>query len=279
MLGGNFAALLLQPVPDVALLDGLTEGGRQGRLPADNIDGALECVHADKSTKRLVGLSTSSFVVTPGKAFCTVPGMAKSTYQQRIRFVIRRVGGQSELARQVNERYGTKLQPQNIQYLASDAPSGGKPAQGSRDTPRFAAVGGVLAEWLGTGKGPRDAPSQAPRQGKVKAAEPLTKVRIVLVKIKETGEKKAVELTTEALKVAEAFMKLDDESRQEILREVERKRRAIQLLRKLHAPPVPDSEGQLDHLAAPGTPTAIRAKARKAAKAPAVAPKISKHSS
>ena len=77
------------------------------------------------------------------------------SFQQRLRFIIERVGGQAELARQVNARYGTNLRPQNIQVLATNNPSRGRPSQGSRYTSQFAAVGGVEAEWLATGLGPK----------------------------------------------------------------------------------------------------------------------------
>ena len=95
----------------------------------------------------------------------------------------------------------------------------------------------------------------------------------VRVKIKETGEIEAVELTTEAIRVAKAFMDMDVSERKKILSQV----RSVEVKRALGADPVSEAGGRLDNLAAPGTPTALRRDARKkAAKhaAPAKAPPI-----
>jgi len=176
VLGGDLAALLLQPVPDVTLLDGVAQRACQGGLAADDFDGAFKCVHGPNSTKRLVVLSTSSFVVTQNKAFCTLLGVSKTTFQQRMRVAIKRAGSQSALARLVNERYGTTLKPQNIQYLASNKPAGGKPAQGSRNVSRIASVVGLRPEWLESGEGQQDA-GPTPKAAATKPTEPIVRKR------------------------------------------------------------------------------------------------------
>lgn len=274
----NFAAFFAQPVPNVSLLDGVSDRARQGRLPLYDFDCSFKCVHEAKSTNILVALSTSSFVVTDDKRFCNVVGMRKSTYQDRIQVAIERAGGQSELARMVNERYGTKLKPQNIQYLARKTPnSRGKVAGGSRHSSLFASVVGLVAEWLESGEGPQDVPNWKPSKARKNGVlkEPLTLSRTVHVKIKETGERITVELTTDALKLAKLFMDMAVEDRKEILRQVETK----EIKRKIQGGAyVPDEK--LGHLAAPGTATAELAMARKRAKAakPAAKKPMSKHS-
>jgi len=70
-----------------------------------------------------------------------------------MKIAIKRAGSQSELARMVNEKYGTSLKPQNIQYLADEKLE--KPAQGSRHTPHIAGVVALNAQWLASESGPR----------------------------------------------------------------------------------------------------------------------------
>jgi hypothetical protein len=102
-------------------------------------------------------LSTSPFVVTGNKLFCSLFPMA--SFPKRMQEAVRRCGGQSELARKLGEVYGVKIKPQTIQYLQSETPSKktGKVAQGSRLTPQIAALAGLSAEWLGADQGPKEA--------------------------------------------------------------------------------------------------------------------------
>lgn len=190
-------------------------------------------------------------------------------YYARVRFIVERVGGASEMSRKVNALYpkGPKISQQLIEYLASGRPGKkGKPAQGSRNTAKLAAAGGVYADWLESETGPRDLPNRklalaVPPQ--TPKGDPLTLARIVAVKIKETGKVQKVELTTEALKLAKLFMKLDDEDRLAVAQ----KATALRLAATAHKAPAKGlADHDLDHLAAPGTPAAKRAMARKRGK-------------
>jgi hypothetical protein len=107
----------------------------------------------------------------------------------------------------------------------------------------------LVAEWLATGEGRQNVPK-----------EPITASRAVLVKIKDTGERRTVELTTEALKIAKAFMEMDIDDRREVMQKVH----TLEIKRKaLKGRGVPD--GELGHLARTDTPEgkALAAAAKK----------------
>jgi hypothetical protein len=144
------------------------------------------------------------------------------SYQQRLRFVVERVGGQSELARRVNVRYGYRLVAQNVQMLLSKRD--GKPAQSSRYTPQFAAVAGVRAEWLATGRGPREI-----------GAEGESATRKVQMRLVNTSEDLDVDVTAEGLIAVQEFMALTAEDRKAILKSIRQKHKA----RLAAAPAVP----------------------------------------
>lgn len=179
--------------------------------------------------------ATSAFVVTRDKVLCTVVHV--NTFQDRMRVAIERAGGQSELARKIQERYGLKISPQRIQWLAS--PTVAKPAKGSRITPQIAGVAGLRAEWLASGKGLRDEPEPPKSRGSANGAH--KQAAVVSIRVKETGEVVKMELTKQALEVAKAFMDLSKGARDKF-------HRAIEVERIKHLEEVPDEK--LAHLSA-----------------------------
>jgi hypothetical protein len=134
------------------------------------------------------------------------------TFQDRMRYAISRCGSQSELARKIQERYGIKVSPQTIQHLQSKSLD--KPAASSGLTPQIAAIAGLRAEWLASGKGPKEEPVSTPRVGALEIAE------VVPVVITETGETIKMELTKAAIEVAKAFMDLPANERARFLRQI-----------------------------------------------------------
>ncbi len=64
MLGRHLAAFFAKPIPNMTLLNWFTDGSGKSALPFRDFNCSFECVHGCKSTKCLVALSTSSFVVT-----------------------------------------------------------------------------------------------------------------------------------------------------------------------------------------------------------------------
>lgn len=161
------------------------------------------------------------------------------TFQKRMQFAIKRCGGQSELAREIHRRYGRKVSPQRIQYLASETVA--KPAKGSRITPEIAAVAGLRAEWLALGIGKRDESSS--KGVDVDQRRHLEPARIVDVRVKGTERRLKMELTQDAIDVAKAFMDLPARDRV-------RFQRAIMVAALPYSRDVPDE--RLQHLAAPG---------------------------
>lgn len=74
------------------------------------------------------------------------------SYPSRVREAVELIGGQSETARQIRVRYGRQVSQQSIAHLVTAKP-GRKPAKGSALTPMIAALAGMTAEWLATGRG------------------------------------------------------------------------------------------------------------------------------
>lgn len=134
------------------------------------------------------------------------------TFQDRMQYVIKLCGDQSKLARKIRERYGLKVTAQTIQHLQSKSRK--KPAAASGLTPQIAAITGVRAEWLATGKGPREEPVSAWKNAGIEVAE------VVPVEITETGETIKMELTKAAIEVAKAFMDLPANERARFLRTI-----------------------------------------------------------
>lgn len=166
-----------------------------------------------------------------------------TTFQQRMAVAIRIAGGQSALARKLHERYGIEVKPQAIQYLASTTLE--KPAQASRLTPQIAAITGLAAEWLASGRGEQYASGATDRRRPRR--QTITRAGVVEITIKETGAMRRIELTQDAIEVALMFMDLNK-------RERARFKRQLTVAAMQHMEDRPDEE--LSHLAAPGTPTA-----------------------
>lgn len=193
--------------------------------------------------------------MTPDKELCSVPLVGTLNFQQRMKVAVDRAGGQTALARKIEKRFGGKVDPQRIQYLVTAKTSDRKPkaARGSQLTPQIAAVTGLRAEWLASGTGPRD-------EGTTIASKaPISKPKIeragtIEITVKETGEMRRIEMTQDAIEVAIMFMDLSKRERSNFKRQLT----AVALQ---HMDIAPDE--QLDHLAAPGTPTAEKAKTKK----------------
>lgn len=156
--------------------------------------------------------ATSSFVVTNNKRFCSLAGM--KTFQQRLAIAIRRAGGQSSLVRKIKQRYAIEITPQAIQYLARETSE--KPAKGSKLTAQIAGIAGLRAEWLASGDGEMDEPTQPITGLHVKDVH--TELERLGVTVKETGEQLDMELTQEAVEVAKLFMDLNKKERTKFYR-------------------------------------------------------------
>lgn len=248
MLGRYDAVRLVEPVPDVGLLHIAADTARELGLPFANFHGTFECIHGSGQYKSPCKKSTSAFVATRDKELCTVRPVA-TTFQERMRVAIKRAGGQSALARRLNEVYNAGVSPQTIQYLASTTLE--KPAQGSRLTPQIAALTGLAADWLATGTGEQNA--EGARDGRRQRRQSITRAGIIEITIKETGEMRRIELTQDAIEVALMFMDLDKRERATF-------KRQLTVAAMQHMDVRPDAE--LAHLAAPDTPTA-RARQKK----------------
>jgi hypothetical protein len=113
-------------------------------------------IFGEPPTKQLVGLWSMEIF---------------DTYQKRLREACRRVGGQSEMARQASALINQSdslsnvdpddrpaVSPSLVQYLCREGKDGDdfKPAQGSALTPVFAHLAGLEALWLAHGIGPMD---------------------------------------------------------------------------------------------------------------------------
>jgi hypothetical protein len=160
-----------------------------------------------------------------------------------MQYAIRRAGGQSRLAREIELRYKIKTTQQRLQYLASETRR--KPAKGSRITPQIAGVAGLRAEWLATGIGPREETPTRPRAS-ADRRDKLEAAAVVDVKIKDTTRILRMELTQDAIDVAKAFMDLP-------ARERMRFQRAILVAALPHTRDIPDEA--LGSLAAPTAKT------------------------
>lgn len=153
-------------------------------------------------------------------------------YQDRLEVAVKRAGGQAQLAKLVNDRFGLKISQQTINYLLNRKRV--KPAVASKYTPQIAAVSGLNAQWLASGRGLRDAVSEV--------AEGVAPVRAAPT-IETTTEVDGVELTRAAIEVAKAWMDLPRNERDEFKRKIE-----TAALR--HSAAIPDNE--LEHLSAAG---------------------------
>lgn len=81
--------------------------------------------------------------------------MAKmSTFQERIKAAVSRIGSQAATARVVSTLSGRKVSPQTIQFLCSDKKD--KPSESSSLSPFIADAAGVNLLWLVTGEGPME---------------------------------------------------------------------------------------------------------------------------
>lgn len=226
-------------MPHVRLADVATNRPRESGLPTDDLNGAFQRRHRNAVYKAFCMNTTSPFVVTGDKRFCSVCAVM-DTFQKRLALAIKRAGGQSALARKIFARFGIATSPQRIQYLSRS--SGAKPARSSGITAQIAAVAGLNAEWLATGKGARDAGDERSlKRAKDERMihEQARELRITLI---GTGETIKMEITKQALEVAKAFMDLPVNERNKI-------ERKVMTLRLQYLEEVPDDK--LGHLAAP----------------------------
>lgn len=158
-----------------------------------------------------------------------------STFQDRMQQAIDKAGGQSALARAIEQRFGIKFSQQSIQYLVSKTPGkNGKLAQGSTHVPQIAAVVGFNPEWLATGKGPRDHVSHT--------ASSVQSTRVTVPAVEPATQIDNVEYTQAALQLARAWMDLPRNERDIF-------KRAIETAALRYMSSIPDD--QLEHLAAP----------------------------
>lgn len=141
------------------------------------------------------------------------------------------------MAKLVNDRFGLNISQQTIGYLLNRKRT--KPAAASKYTPQIAAVSGLNAQWLASGRGTRDAILAAGDIGAPTRAQPT---------IETTTEVDGVELTRAAIEVAKAWMDLPRNERDEFKRKIE-----TAALR--HSAAIPDNE--LEHLSAAGKPKRI----------------------
>lgn len=229
MLSRNDTIRFVDPVPDVSLLDPVANPASEFRLPADDLDSAFQGSHFYGVYKCTCTSSTSLFVVTQYKDICRLPTMKWGSYQDFIDAAVKEFGGnQSALARAVNKMLPKEEQitAQAIQYLQKRT---GKPARKSGLTHIIAQVAGLNPPGI--------------NGGELRATSPP-----VLERSQEIDD---VELSKAALELIRAWNALPLNERMVIKRRVE-----SAALRYLD--PVPDE--QLTDLAAPGTPTAEKAK-------------------
>lgn len=177
--------------------------------------------------------------------------MSDEGFPRRIREAVERIGGQAETVRQIARRYGKRITQQAIAHLARTGP-GVKSAKGSAPTPLIAALAGMQADWLATGRGPKwlaevGSPPEPPLaqslhpESGFQALEPAQEVAVV-------------EITRSTAELIRAWEALPENERM-------RYKREIVARAALYRDPIPDE--RLGHLAAPPVEPAAPAPAKR----------------